>query len=164
MLTSINTQFVNALRLIFCIVLCEATGFISSLVAPVNADSWYSLLQKPEWNPPNYIFAPVWTTLYLLMGIALWMIWNRPKSSARDAALYLFAAQLFLNFWWSVIFFKFHFMGLALVEILVMLLMIIVTIVRFSTFSKTAAWLLVPYAAWVSFASLLNYTLWSINS
>jgi tryptophan-rich sensory protein len=151
-------------KLVICIVICEATGIVSSLFASAANNTWFNSLAKPEWNPPSYLFAPVWTSLYLLMGISLWIIWkNEASETTKQKAYYLFAFQLFLNFWWSIIFFKFHSPLVALIDIILMLIIILLTIIHFSKFSKLAAWLLVPYISWVSFATLLNYSIWYLN-
>jgi len=151
-------------KLVFSILICESTGIVSSLISQAAMNSWFAALAKPSWNPPSYLFAPVWTSLYLLMAIALWLVW---KSSAphlqKKRALSLFAIQLFLNFWWSIIFFKFHSPLFAFVDIVLMNIFIILTIFNFATISRLAAWLLVPYISWVFFASLLNYTIWRLN-
>lgn len=152
-------------KLIIAVILCEGTGIISALIANVNTNSWFTNLNKPSWNPPSYLFAPVWTILYFLMAISLWLIWKHkaPETSKRNA-YYLFAFQLFLNFWWSILFFKFHSPSIALVNIILMLAVIINTIIYFFRFSKTAAWLLIPYAAWVTFALFLNYSIYKLNN
>ena len=151
-------------KLIISVLICEATGIVSALIANTSMNSWFNTLNKPSWNPPAFLFGPVWTILYLLMGISLWLIW---KSAApepeKNSAIRLFSLQLFLNFWWSIIFFKFHSAVFALVEITLMLIMILLTIINFSKLLKPAAWLLVPYIAWVSFATILNYTIWVLN-
>lgn len=151
-------------KLIIAILTCEAIGFTSGLIGSAAMNSWFDNLQKPSWNPPAYLFAPVWTLLYALMGIAFWLIWKNatPEANKRNAYV-AFALQLFLNFWWSIIFFRFQSPFFAFIEILLLLFMIILTIFYFSKISKTAGWLLVPYVLWVSFASFLNYTLWSLN-
>ena len=151
-------------KLIIAILACEAIGFTSGLIGSAAMNTWFDKLQKPSWNPPAFLFAPVWTLLYALMGIAFWLIWKNetPKVNKRSA-YFVFALQLFLNFWWSIIFFSFQSPFFALIEILLLLLAIILTIIQFSKISKTAAWLLVPYLLWVSFASFLNYTIWSLN-
>ena len=125
---------------------------------------WFETLNKPSWNPPAYLFAPVWTLLYLLMGISLWLIWksNTPAPQKINLII-LFSLQLFLNFWRSIIFFKFHSPALALLNIILMLILILLTIINFSKISKPAARLLVPYIAWVSFATILNYTICILN-
>lgn len=151
-------------KLVISIIICEATGIVSGLLANASNNAWFDSLAKPKWNPPAYLFAPVWTTLYLLMGISLWLIWkNNATESTKQKAYYLFAVQLFLNFWWSIIFFELHNPLLSLIEIVLMLTLILLTIIHFSKFSKLAAWLLVPYISWVSFATLLNYSIWYLN-
>ena len=151
-------------KLIIAILICESTGILSGLIANTGTNPWFNSLIKPSWNPPAFLFAPVWTLLYLLMGISLWLIWKSNKPAPKkNNAIILFASQLFLNFWWSIIFFKFHSPALALVNIILMLILIMLTIINFSRFSKPAAWLLVPYIAWVSFAAILNYNIWALN-
>ena len=125
---------------------------------------WYADLAKPAWNPPNWIFAPVWTFLYLLMGVAAWIVWRRVGWTRGRGPLGVFVLQLVLNFTWSWIFFGAHLMGWALVEIVVLWLAILLTIVLFSRRSVTAAALLVPYLLWVTFATALNAALWRLNS
>ena len=157
-------KIVPTWKYIIAILLCEGAGIISGLLASANNNVWFDSLNTPSWNPPSYIFAPVWTTLYLLMGISLGIIWNHKTTELnKRSAYYLFGLQLFLNFWWSILFFKFHSPALALLDILLMDVVIIITIVTFSKFSKVAAWLLVPYIAWVSFATLLNFSIWNLN-
>ena len=151
-------------KLFIAILICEGTGIISGLIANTGLNAWFGTLNKPSWNPPAYLFAPVWTMLYLLMGISLWLIWksNTPVPQKINLII-LFSLQLFLNFWWSIIFFKFHSPALAFIDIILMLTIILLTIINFSKFSKAAAWLLVPYIAWVSFATILNFTIWILN-
>lgn len=157
-------QLSNTWKLVICILICEGTGIISGFIGSARDNVWFDNLQKPSWNPPNYIFAPVWTTLFLLMAIALWLVWksNAPEPQKKRAE-WLFALQLFLNFWWSVLFFRLESPSLAFADILLMIVIIITTIFQFAKISKTAAWLLVPYISWVSFASLLNYEIWKLN-
>jgi len=155
----------SALKLIIAILLCVAIGFTSGLIGSAGMNVWFDRLLKPSWNPPAYLFAPVWTLLYTLMGIDFWIIWkNEAPEANKRSAYFAFALQLFLNFWWSIIFFRFQSPFFALIEILLMWLAILLTIFRFAKMSKTAAWLLVPYLLWVSFASVLNYTIWSLNN
>ncbi len=154
----------TAWKFIIAILLCESVGIISGLLSSANNNLWFDTLNKPIWNPPAYLFGPVWTTLYLLMGISLGIIWNNKASELNKLKAYiLYALQLFLNFWWSIFFFHFHSPALALVDIVLMAIIIILTIFSFSYFSKPAAWLLVPYIAWVSFATILNFTIWNLN-
>ena len=151
-------------KLIISIFICEATGIVSALIANTRSNPWFDKLSKPSWNPPAFLFAPVWTLLYLLMGISLWLIWKSAvPAPQKNKAIILFSLQLFLNFWWSIIFFRFHSPAFALVEIIGMLILILVTIISFSKISRHAAWLLVPYLAWVSFATVLNYSIWVLN-
>ena len=151
-------------KLLISILICQLTGIISGLLSDVGNNAWFNSLNKPTWNPPDYIFGPVWTFLYLLIGVALWLIWKSSVQETRKKnAECLFATQLFLNFWWSILFFKFHSPMWAFIDIVLMILLIIITIFKFASISKPAAWLLVPYISWVCFAAILNYTIYSIN-
>lgn len=155
----------NLIKLVLSIVLPLLIGFASSYFTITGVDSWYTTIQKPSWNPPNWIFGPVWTTLYVLMGISLFLIWKAGTSKeTKRSALILFVLQLIANFFWSFIFFDQHQMGLAFAEIIVLWLFILLTIFSFAKINKVAAWLLVPYISWVSFAAILNFTIWRLNS
>lgn len=126
-------------------------------------DLWYASIAKPSWNPPNWVFGPVWTTLYILIGVSAWRVW-RVGGFARDrTALALFISQWLLNFGWSGCFFGLHAPGLALVEIACLWLLIVATIIRFCRHDRAAAIMLSPYLAWVSFACVLNAALWRLN-
>ena len=149
--------------LIACIFLCLAVGIVSSRWTAPEIPTWYRGLRKPSFNPPNWIFAPVWTTLYILMGVAAWRVFIAPASSARSLGLAVFVLQLTLNFFWSYIFFHRHALGAALAEVLVLWVFIAVSLGAFARVEALAAWLLVPYLAWVSFASVLNAALWRLN-
>ena len=151
------------MKLLYSLVLTLGAGVIAGLATASNIGGWYSTLSKPGFNPPNWIFGPVWTLLYILMGLALFLIWKQPVSNKRSNSLWLFFVQLFLNFIWSFLFFYFHKTGLALVDIIILWIFIILTIISFSRLSKTAAWLLVPYICWVSFASILNGAIYHLN-
>ena len=124
---------------------------------------WYRTISKPEWNPPNWVFGPVWTTLYVLMGIAMYLIWTKPRTEERQRALYLNAAQLILNFFWSLIFFNLLAIGAALGEILLLWVLIVATMFAYDKVYKPAAWFLLPYIIWVSFAAILNMAIWRLN-
>jgi translocator protein len=151
-------------RLIIAIFICEFIGIGSALISNSGNNVWFDSVNKPKWNPPAYLFAPVWTILYLLMGISLWLIWNKEVPYfKKQNAIGLFFLQLFFNFCWSILFFKYHFMGLALLDILIMIITISATIFVFSTIDKKASWILTPYILWVSFATLLNFTFWVMN-
>jgi translocator protein len=159
-----TSKLSSAWKFFLAILLCEGVGITSGLLASASNNMWFESLVKPSWNPPAYLFGPVWTTLYLLMGISLGLIWtNKSPEKSKRKAYFLFAVQLFLNFWWSILFFLFHSTELALVDIVLMVVLITLTIFSFSSFSRTASWLLVPYLAWVCFASYLNCTIWILN-
>ena len=150
-------------KFIISIALPVAVGALSGLFTTTGVGSWYQTINKPSWNPPGWIFGPVWTTLYVLMGIALYMVWRSPDTRAGKTALLLFAIQLMLNFFWSFIFFYQQNISGALAEIIVLWFFILLTIFAFAKINKPAAWLLVPYISWVSFATILTYTIWKLN-
>jgi translocator protein len=159
------TQKKSPLSMLFILVIvCEMVGIVSSLLtSPVN-NVWYSQLVKPSWQPPAYLFGPVWVVLYFLMGISLWLVWkNKSGEIYKGNTYFIFAVQLFLNFMWSIIFFKTESPFYALFDIIILLFTIGLTMKCFSAYSKLAAWLLVPYISWVSFATVLNYTIWNLN-
>ncbi len=151
-------------KLITAIVVSELAGIIGSFFTVSAIPTWYTTLAKPSLNPPSWIFGPVWMTLYLLMGIAVFLVWNKSwdRKDVRKA-LAVFGLQLVLNAVWSIIFFGLHSPLWALVDIALMWLTIIWTMVLFYKISKPAMWLLVPYILWVSFASYLNYSIWILN-
>ncbi|MBK7289999.1 MAG: tryptophan-rich sensory protein [Chitinophagaceae bacterium] len=154
----------NSIKLIIAIAIPVAVGAISGFFTATGVESWYQTINKPSWNPPGWIFAPVWTTLYIMMGVALFLVWKSDSSDIlKKTAITLFTIQLVLNFFWSFIFFDQHQIGWALVEIIAMWIFILLTIFAFGNVSKLAAWLLVPYISWVSFATILNYTIWKLN-
>ncbi|MBA3681635.1 MAG: tryptophan-rich sensory protein [Bacteroidetes bacterium] len=151
------------LKLIICILIPLAIGGISGLATATSINTWFVELHKPFFNPPNYLFGPVWTILYILMGISLYLIIQTPKVYARKRAIVIFGVQLFLNFCWSFLFFKFHLLGIAFIEIILIWLSIITMIYLFKKINKTAAYLQIPYLLWVSFASVLNGAIWYLN-
>ena len=153
----------GAALLILCIILTVLVGAISGIATTNSIKDWYVAINKPFFNPPNYLFGPVWTVLYILMGISFFLILRSPKSDLRNKAIVVFCIQLVLNFCWSFIFFKFHLIGLAFVEIILIWLSIIWMILVFSKINKAAAYLQVPYFLWVSFASILNFSIWYLN-
>lgn len=160
-----STTLSNNWKLAICILICQATGIISGLLTTTQNNIWYNSIVKPSWNPPGYLFGPVWTILYLLIAISLWLVWkSNSDETIKLEAMLFFGFQLFLNFWWTILFFKFHSPSGAFIEIILMIVLILITIFRFSEISKTAAWLLVPYISWVCFAAFLNYNLWKLNS
>lgn len=154
----------NTIKLIVSIAIPLIVGGTSGFFTVTGVESWYQTIQKPSWNPPNWIFGPVWTTLYVMMGIALFIIWKSDAAeNLKRNALIVFGIQLILNFFWSFIFFNQQSPGWAFAEIAVLWLAIFATIILFAKINKTAAWLLVPYISWVSFAAILNYTIWKLN-
>lgn len=154
----------NTVKLLISIIIPLAIGATSGLFTETGVGSWYQNIQKPSWNPPGWVFGPVWTALYIMMGISLYLVWKSDaRPSLKKLAILLFALQLGLNFFWSLIFFNQQAIGWALVEILVLWLSILATIFVFAKINNTAAWLLVPYISWVSFASILTYTIWKLN-
>jgi translocator protein len=153
------------IKLVIAIAIPVGVGALAGYFTATGVDSWYRSIEKPSWNPPDGVFAPVWTTLYIMMGIALYLVW---KSSApqdqKRRAIVLWSVQLLFNALWSFLFFNIHNIGLALADIIVLWLAILVTIFLFARIHKLAAWLLVPYISWVSFATLLTYTIWKLNT
>lgn len=151
-------------KLIICILLCLIAGFIGSIFTTPSIPTWYQTLNKPSFNPPNWIFAPVWTTLYILMGAALAIVWqNMRRDKGSKVGIYLFIFQLIANVIWSYMFFTLHSPLYALINIAVLWILIIATILYFWKVSKLASILLWPYIAWVSFASFLNYSIFILN-
>lgn len=154
----------NTWKLVLSIALCEVTGFLSGWIGSADNNEWFNNLDKPWWNPPGSLFAPVWTGLYLLMGISLWLVWkSNTDSIIKKPALRYFGLQLSLNFFWSILFFRFQSPGWAFADIILLFIAIFITIFQFASISRLAAWLLVPYISWVSFASCLNFAIWRMN-
>lgn len=151
----------NALLLAGCIALTMITGGVSGYLTVNEIEGWYRALNKPSFNPPNYVFGPVWTLLYVLMGISLFLI-VRSKPVNRKA-VYIFFVQLVLNFSWSLVFFNLHNVMLALIDIVVLWIAIAATIVSFYRLNKAAGLLQVPYLLWVSFATALNCAILLLN-
>jgi benzodiazapine receptor len=151
-------------KLICTIIICELAGIIGSFFTFSAIPTWYVTLAKPALNPPSWVFGPVWTTLYALMGISAFLVWKKglDRQDVRKA-LYVFGFQLVLNSLWSIVFFGLHSPAWALVNIIAMWLAIIWTMILFYKISKPAMYLLVPYILWVSFATYLNYSIWMLN-
>lgn len=149
--------------LVVFLVLCLAVSGLGGLATSTSVGTWYQTLTKPPFNPPDWIFAPVWTSLYVLMAISGWRIWRLPASRARKRALVAFGVQLILNLAWSFLFFGLRNIGLGLVAITFLLAAIVVTTSLFWRLDRSAGMLFLPYLAWVSFATLLNASLWLLN-
>jgi translocator protein len=146
------------------IAICLLAGALGGWATSQSILDWYPTLNKPAWNPPPWIFAPVWTTLYVLMAIAAWLVWKKDtRFSGVRVALLLFFAQLALNCLWPFLFFKFRSPAWALVEVVTLLIMVALTAWAFFTQSKRAGLLMLPYLAWASFATFLNFTIWRLN-
>jgi tryptophan-rich sensory protein len=145
------------------LVLCFAAAGIGGAVTTPKIDTWYATLVKPSWNPPNWIFGPVWSALYVCMAVAGWLVWRQDGLAGAKMPLTLFAAQLAVNVLWSCIFFGLERPGLACVEVLLLCLAIAATMLTFWRRARIAGILFVPYSAWVSFASVLNFTIWRLN-
>ena len=153
----------NILRLLACIAFPVAVGGFSGFLTVANISGWYTTLAKPSFNPPNYLFGPVWTLLYVLMGVSFYLVLNQPKSKERSLGFAIYGIQLFLNFWWSIIFFSLKRVDFAMVEIVVLWITILGMIIVFFKVKKQAAYLQIPYLLWVSFASALNLGILLLN-
>lgn len=138
-------------------------GGLAGVATVTGINNWYVYLEKPVFNPPNWVFGPVWSLLYLLMGVTIYRLLSKPKSGERSQAITVFWVQLILNGAWSFIFFNAHQLGWAFAEILLIWLAIIWMIISTHRVDKTAAYIQIPYLLWVSFASVLNGTLWWMN-
>jgi tryptophan-rich sensory protein len=154
----------NALALVGFVAAGLVAGAVGGLATAAGLRDWYPALDKPSWNPPGWVFGPVWSVLYVLIGVAAWLVWRERADAAVGVALGVWALQLVLNSVWPWLFFGLHLPGWAFAEILVLWAAIAATIVLFRDASPAAAWLLVPYLAWVSFAALLNGAIWRLNA
>jgi benzodiazapine receptor len=152
---------INAAMLVLSIALVMVAASMGGLF---GIGDWYRALIKPTWNPPNWIFGPVWSTLYLMMAVAAWLIWMKRGTHPVGLPLGLYAVQLALNAAWTAIFFGAHRMGWAFAEIALLDALILACVVAFWPVSRPASLMMVPYFAWVSFASFLNFTLWRLNA
>lgn len=150
----------GGLGLVFWLALCFAAAAFGSLFPP---GEWYAELAKPDWNPPAWVFGPVWTLLYTMMAVAAWRVWWARGWQGARLALAVFLLQLVLNALWSMLFFGLQAPGVAFIEILLLLAAISATIALFYREDRLTVWLLLPYWLWVAFASVLNFTLWIMN-
>jgi tryptophan-rich sensory protein len=151
----------DLLKLIICILVCQIIGLLGSLFNIKAIPGWYSKQKKPSFNPPNWIFGPVWTALYLLMGISLYLVLISGKETT--IPIIIFSIQLFLNLIWTGIFFGMKKPLLAFTEIILLWISIAINIFVFYGISRVASYLLIPYILWVSFASILNFSIWWLN-
>lgn len=145
------------------LVLCFGVAGVAGWMTRPEIGGWYASIRKPSWNPPNWIFGPVWTTLYAMIAVAGWLVWQTEAGPQRSRVLWLFAIQLALNFLWTPLFFTLHRPGLAAVEIALLWIAIGAFALAAWQVSRTASLLFVPYWAWVSFAAVLNLTIWQMN-
>ena len=156
-------KFTDTLKLVVSVILCQLAGFFGSLFTTPAIPTWYATLRKPFFTPPNWIFSPVWISLYILMGISLFFIWRRTDHPKFKMAFIFFFVQLIFNIFWSVTFFGLKSPLLGLVGIVLLWIAILLAIQNFLKVSKMAGLLLLPYLLWVSFAALLNFSLWFLN-
>ncbi len=153
----------SILKLITSLALPLAVGAIAGHFTAMAIPDWYATLNRPSFNPPNWLFGPVWTTLYILMGISIFMVWSLAPGKERNMALIVFVAQLALNFAWSFLFFYFKTPGFALVEIIALWMSIIFMLILFYKVKPIAAYINFPYLLWVSFATVLNAAYYKLN-
>lgn len=149
--------------LIFFLVVTLLAAAIGSAATSSSVAEWYPTLRKPSWNPPSWVFGPVWMLLYLAMAVAAWRVWRRAETAAARTTLGLYGAQLALNAFWSVLFFGLRRPDLALVDIVLLWTLLLVLLVRFARADRLAAALWAPYVGWVGFATVLNATIWQLN-
>ena len=151
------------LKFLISILLPLSLGAIAGMFTSQSVPEWYAALNRPSFNPPNWIFGPVWTTLYILMGISFFLIWKQEASKVRNRAILIFLLQLLLNFAWSFIFFYFNMIGLALVEIILLWISIVMMLVVFYKIKPIASYINIPYLLWVTFATVLNAGYYFLN-
>jgi benzodiazapine receptor len=161
--TQVESRPGSGLALIGWLALCFSVAAVSSIFSAESITHWYAGLIKPPLNPPNQVFGPVWTVLYALMAVSAWIVWKTRPSACRRRGLLLFCIQLGLNVLWTWSFFARHQPLTAFADIVVLWIGIFLTILTFRKMSRTAAWMLVPYLAWVTFASYLNLAIWRLN-
>ena len=160
-----RTRARDIVEAVVSIVVCQGAGLIGGVATFPSIPTWYASLEKPAFNPPNWLFGPVWTTLYALMGIAAFLVWRQGiRKREVKIALGIFLVQLVLNSLWSIVFFGLHSLLGGLAVILPLWVAILLSIVAFYRISKTAGVLLIPYILWVSFATILNFFLWQLNA
>ncbi len=158
-----RSPIVEIVALVLFVGLCLGVGALGAAVTATSVKTWYAALAKPSFNPPNVVFGPVWTVLYVMMAIAAWRVWRVADSETARGPLALFALQLALNLGWSVAFFGLERIGSAVAIILVLELAVVATALAFRPIDRIATWLLVPYVLWVGFATILNIAIWQLN-
>jgi tryptophan-rich sensory protein len=158
-----RNRLVDLIVLVFFVALCLAIGALGASVVATSVDTWYADLAKPSFTPPDQVFGPVWTVLYLMMAVAAWRVWRGADRDTRRGPLTLFALQLALTLGWTVVFFGLQKIGAALATIVVLDVGVVVTTLAFRTIDRWAALLMMPYLAWVAFATVLNIAIWRLN-
>lgn len=152
-------------KLIPSLIICQLVGFVGSLFTSPSIYEWYVYLDKPSFTPPNWVFSPVWISLFVLMGISLFLLWDKTlRDRLVRVALFWFAVQLVLNMLWSIIFFGLKSPFFAFIEIIFLWISIVLTIINSFKVSRLAGALLIPYIVWVSFAAVLNFSIWNLNA
>ena len=149
--------------LVAFIILCLAVSSVGGAITATSVDTWYQTLEKPSFNPPDWVFAPVWTALYILMVLAAWRIWRFRSIANTVKALSIFGVQLGLNLSWSILFFGLQRIDLALIEIFILLAIIVLNAILFWRIDRLAGLIFVPYVLWVTFATILNASIWLLN-
>lgn len=150
-------------KLLISIILPIGLGSIAGIFTSAAVPEWYTTLNRPSFNPPNWIFGPVWTILYILLGISFFVIWKQPASKKRNQAILVYLLQLILNFAWSFIFFYFNMIGFALIEIILLWISIVIMLVLFYRIKPLASYMNIPYLLWVTFAAILNAGYYILN-
>jgi tryptophan-rich sensory protein len=156
-------KIVDVGKLLISIILPLSIGAIAGMFTSRAIPEWYATLNQPSFNPPNWVFGPVWTTLYLIMGFSFFLIWKLEAGKKRNQAIVIFLVQLFLNFGWSFFFFYFQMIGIAMIEIVLLWLTIVLMLTRFYKLKPLAAYLNIPYLLWVTFATVLNAAYFFLN-
>jgi tryptophan-rich sensory protein len=159
-----TSKSVNILKFIVSIVIPLGLGSVAGLVTSEAIPEWYASLNRPSFSPPNWLFGPVWTSIYILLGISLFLVWKQPSGSDRNKALFIFAVQMALNFAWTFIFFYFKMLQLALIEIVVLWFSILFMMFWFYKVKSLAAYLNIPYILWVTFATILTAGYYYLNA
>lgn len=150
-------------KLLVSLMMPLGLGTLAGIFMATALPEWYANLNQPSFNPPNWIFGPVWSTLYILMGFSLFLIWDVDASKERNLAIYIFLLQLVLNIGWSFIFFNFNMIGLALVDIILLWISIVIMLVLFYRIKPLASAINIPYLLWVTFAAILNTSFYFLN-
>jgi len=152
-------------KFIISILIPQISGGIGSIATSLSVGTWYKILEKPWFNPPSFVFAPVWTLLFLCIGVALYLVWskNNKDEEIYKIGIYIFSGQMILNIIWSYLFFGLRNPGVAFFEMIVLLIFIILNVIFFFKINKLAGYLMIPYILWVCFALVLNFSIWRLN-